>query len=196
MQATKLQIKIYAKPGVALGSDECVSIFQAWIREHVLDELMIDVVDYGHVPTGPGVALIGHGSDYFLDRSEGRPGLLFSRKREAPRESGKRLADAFRRAFNACLLLETDASLQGKLAFSTTEVLVRVVDRLRAPSTADGFESLKAELVPFLTDLYGSAPEIARASSKKELLAARVLASTAPDLSTLLTRLGGPIKPS
>ena len=45
---------------------------------------MIDVANYAHVPKGPGVALIGHGTDYFIDEGEGRLGLLYNRKRGAP----------------------------------------------------------------------------------------------------------------
>ena len=36
-------------------------------------------------PRGPGVVLIGHGSDYFIDEGEGRLGLLHNRKRVGPR---------------------------------------------------------------------------------------------------------------
>ena len=66
---------------------------------------MIDVANYAHVPKGPGVVLIGHGSDYFIDEGEGRLGLLHSRKRGAP-DAGDRLADAFRRTLHAASLLE------------------------------------------------------------------------------------------
>ena len=59
-------------------------MFHDWIQNQRLDELLIDVVDYRHVHDGPGVILIAHDAHYAFDTSEGRLGLLYSRRPRDP----------------------------------------------------------------------------------------------------------------
>src|SRR5690606_5668475 len=98
-------------------AEKFVPVFHRWIRDDVLDELVIDVADYTHVPEGPGVVLVGHGSDYYVDLAENRPGLLYSRKRDLP-EGANLIDDALRRALNAVRLLEEEAGLTPRPKFS------------------------------------------------------------------------------
>jgi hypothetical protein len=193
MDAHKLQLKIYATPATAKGfePEAVIPVFHRWIKDHALPELTIDVANYGHVPEGPGVVLIGHGSDYFLDEGEGRLGLLHNRKR-AGFAPGERLSDLARRTLHAAALLERD--LAGKLAFATNELLFRVNDRLAAPNTDATFASLKGELEAFGKQLFGpSAPfELQRVGGPKELFAVRFKTGANPPLATLLERAGGP----
>lgn len=190
MRSNKLQIKFYIEQnGTALELEPFVPVFHDWIKRDALGELLIDVVDYAHVHRGPGVVLIGHGSDYFIDAADGRPGLLYTRKREAPSDPAERLQDAFKRALTACRLLEQEPALAGHIRFSTAEVVVRVLDRLTTSNDDASFVALKRELEPVLTKLYaGSKVEFERAGSSKELLTARVRASSSPDLETLVGR--------
>ena len=58
MQSEKLQIKFFAK-SAAFDIEAIVPVFQRFIREHAFDELMIDVADYKHVKSGPGIVLVG-----------------------------------------------------------------------------------------------------------------------------------------
>jgi hypothetical protein len=163
-------------------------VFHRWIRERVLDELAIDVADYEHVHEGPGVVLIGHAFDYYWDLGEGRPGLVYTRKRDAPAPE-VRLMDAVRRALVGCRLLEQDAALAG-LAFRTDELFVRLPDRLHAPPDAAGFAALEAELAPLAGKLYaGAQVSLERVGGPRELLAARVKSSAAPSISDLLARI-------
>ena len=81
MEPTKFQVKVYTKAG-DIELEKLVPVFHEWIRaKKIPNELLIDVADYAHVPQGPGVVLIGHQSDYYLDVADDRPGLLYSRKR-------------------------------------------------------------------------------------------------------------------
>ena len=107
---------------------------------------MIDVANYAHVPKGPGVALIGHGNDYFIDEGEGRLGLLYSRKRGAPAPGAAARRSSSRRTLHAASLLERDLALAGKIKFATDELLFRINDRLAAPNTDATFAALKPEL--------------------------------------------------
>jgi hypothetical protein len=191
MDASKLQLKIYATPDSArtLDREAVVPVFHRWIKQHVLPELTIDVASYSHVPNGPGIALIGHGSDYFMDEGEGRLGLLHNRKRSgfAPEA---RLEDLARRTLHAAALLEADLTLTGKLKFATGELLFRINDRLAGPNTDATYSAVKPELEALGNKLFGGACTLARAGGPKDLFAVCITGEAAP-LATLLDRAGG-----
>jgi hypothetical protein len=194
MDAHKLQLKIYATPAAAkaVEPEALIPVFHRWIKGHVLPELTIDVANYGHVPEGPGVVLIGHGSDYFMDEGEGRLGLLHNRKRSGA-APGERLADLARRTLHAASLLEKEPSLGGKLTFMTSELLFRINDRLAAPNTDATFAAVKGELEALAKQLFAGPFELARVGGPKELFAVRIKggAGTGLTLATLLERAGG-----
>jgi hypothetical protein len=106
-----------ARPTVAL--ENAIPVFHRWIQERALDELMVDVADYTHVPEGPGVVLVCHDAIYSLGRSGGELGLLYSRRHETHPALGPitslddRLASVFRRALDACARLERESDLAG-----------------------------------------------------------------------------------
>jgi hypothetical protein len=193
MDAHKLQLKIFLTPDSAKSFDveSLIPVFHRWIKQHALPELTIDVANYQHVPQGPGVVLIGHGADYFLDEGEGRPGLLHNRKR-AGLAAAERLGDLARRTLNAASLLEKDLALTGKLKFATNELLFRVNDRLAAPNTDATFAALKPELEALAKTLFAGPFELGRVGGPKELFAVRIKSPTSPPLATLLERAGGP----
>jgi len=191
MKSEKLQIKYFAKPNDGFELEAVVPVFHRFIREHAFDELMIDVADYKHVKHGPGVVLVGDANDYYLDEGEGRPGLLFSRKRHGSGPEG-RLREGFARALKACTLLEAAPELGGKLKFTTDEILIRLPDRLHAPNDDAGFKEASAEVAPLLDKLYGAGGyAIERGPAAPEPLSLRVRAKSAPALSALLSALGG-----
>lgn len=186
MNSTRIQVKIYAQSSPE--SEKLVPVFHGWIREKKLDELAIDVADYDHVHEGPGVVLVGHAFDYYWDHGEGRTGLVYTRKRDAPAPE-VRLADAVRRALVGCRLLEQEPTLSG-ISFHTNELFVRLPDRLRAPSDDAGFDALKAELKPLVDKLYaGASTSIERVGGARELLGARVKSSGRGTVAELLARL-------
>jgi hypothetical protein len=184
--SSRIQVKIYAAKAPEVSS--FIPIFHNWIREKTLDELAIDVADYEHVHEGPGVVLIGHAFDYSWDLGEGRPGLMYTRKRDAPAPD-LRLADAVRRALIGCKLLEQDPALKG-LSFRTEEMLVRLPDRLHAPATEAGYSALQNELGSVVAKVYpGATATIGRVGGPREVLGARVKVGPAAKVSELLARL-------
>ncbi len=188
MESQRIQVKIYSTG--PQDPEKFIPVFHRFIRDKVFDELMIDVADYGHVKDGPGVVLIGHASDFFADTSEGRFGLLYTRKREAPPPAA-RLADAVKRALDCARLLEKEPGLEG-LRFAPNEIFVRLTDRLRAPNDAAGFAALKGELAALAEKLYGgSGVSIEQVGEARDVLAARVKATNAPaSVAELVARLG------
>jgi len=193
MEAHKLQLKIYLTPESARAVDveDLIPVFHRWIKQRLLPELTIDVANYRHVPQGPGVVLIGHGSDYFMDEGEGRPGLLHNRKR-AGLPPGERLGDLARRTLHAAALLERDPALGGKVRFATNELLFRVNDRLAAPNSDATLAALRPELETLCKTLFAAPFELARVGGAKELFAVRITSGTSAPLAMLLERAGGP----
>jgi hypothetical protein len=191
MNVEKIQIKLFAT-GHSAPLEAFVPVFHEWIRTKKLPELMIDVAPYDHVPSGPGILFVGHGSDYYIDEGKGRVGLLYSRKREAP-AAPERLRDSLRRAVNVAAALQAEASLAVK--FATDEILFRVNDRLGAPSTQATLDAMKGELTSCFTEALGGPVDLKLASQPRELFAVSVKLASGSKPSSLpeiLARLGGP----
>ncbi len=190
MNAHKLQVKVFLEPTTKPANEAVTVVFHSWIKHHKLDELLIDVANYAHVPRGPGIALIGDAADYFLEEGDGRRGLLYSRKRHAA-PVGQRIGDAFHRALNACALLEGERSLQPLgLRFRTDEFLFRINDRLLAPSNDATFRGVRDELEATCTKLFGGAAFVmASVGTPKQLFSVRITTSTKVELQTLVKRL-------
>jgi hypothetical protein len=195
MDAQKLQLKIFVTPesARALEPEAFTPVFHRWIKERVLPELLVDVASYVHVPEGPGVVLIGHGSDYAMDQGEARLGLLHNRKR-AGMAPPDRLGDLARRTLHAASLLERDPALAGKLRFATGELLFRINDRL-SPSSDATFAAVRRELEAFAKQLFEGPFELTRTGGPKDLFAVRLTSATVAPLATLLARAGGPPGP-
>src|SRR4051794_35624708 len=115
MNPEHLNVKIFAADPSPLVSRDFVPVFHRWIREHRLDELCIDVVDYGHVHHGPGVMLICHGAHYALDQGGGRIGMLYSGRRRERGALEEMLVVALRKALVASVALEEDPALAGRI---------------------------------------------------------------------------------
>ena len=192
----KLQLKLFTTPGAQpVALEAFIPVFHRWVKDHVLAELVLDVANYAHVPKGPGVVLIGHNSDYFIDESEGRRGLLHNRKRGGVAPEA-RLDDLARRALHAAALLEKEPSLAGKMTFSPKELLVRVNVRLNGPANDEAFAALRPELEVLGRKLFAGPFELTRVGTAKDLLSVRLVsAGETGSLGELLSRVGGPPPP-
>lgn len=184
MFADKVQIKLFASADAH--TEAYVPVFHRWIRENVLNELMIDVVDYSHVAEGPEVLLLGHASDYALDRGEGRLGLLHAVKREPLTDEGSFLP-ALRRALRAARLLAAETSVKQPLAFKTDTLLVRIADRLNSPNDDSTLARVEPALRSALASIYGDiSARITRVGQPRDLFSVEVSIPGAPALDKLL----------
>src|SRR5450432_2068015 len=152
MLSERLQLKMYLEPSEHFELEALIPVFHRFIRERVMQEILIDVVDYSHVPGGPGVVLIGHAADYYVGALDGEFGLVYSRKRAAPAPEA-RLEDALRRLTNVGRLLEQESTV--KLRFRSNELSLRLTDRLNAPNDDASFATAKAEVESMFGRLYG-----------------------------------------
>ena len=186
MKPTKFQVKLYTSAG-EIELEKLVPVFHRWIREKKIpDELLIDVADYAHVPQGPGVVLIGHQSDYYLDVADDRPGLLYSRKRGFDGDFQTGIEDAFRRALRACQLLESEADLG--FSFATDEVLFRVQDRLAAPNDDATYDAYKGPLEKAAGSFFGGSASLERIGSSRDPFAVRIATGANGSVGDALAR--------
>jgi hypothetical protein len=191
VKARKVQIKLFIDTPRDLNPDPIVPVFHRWIQESALGEMLMDVAQYGHVHQGPAVLLVGHASDYAIDFAEGKAGLLYSRKREAPSDAAECVKDALRRALAAAKKLEEDKTLPAPVRFRGDELLFRLNDRLLAPNDAETLSSVEPVLKGVLSEVFGAAPTIRQQGTTRELFTVSVAAPNgkAPTVSELLSRI-------
>ena len=187
MRSHKLALKLYAKAGTVPPAERFLETFHGWVKHGATGELMIDVVDYGHVHQGPSVLCVGHASDYALDLGEGRAGLGYQRKRVPEADGATHLPDGLARLLRAAVLLE--GALPG-LSFDTSEILVKVLDRLNAPNDDATFAAEQGELQAVATKLFGEGATVVRdGNDPREPFTVRLRAAKAKALADLASRL-------
>jgi hypothetical protein len=138
----RIGAKLYADNPDVIDLAALVPVFHGWIQRQILDGLPIDVADYAHVPDGPGVMLIGHEADRSLDLGEGRPGVLYQRKRDGEGSLEQRFAASIIAADGIADELEADPAVGG-VSFNRDEILLKITDRRRAPNDDGGLDVLR-----------------------------------------------------
>jgi hypothetical protein len=190
-QVAELQrfaVKLFARPEGIPALPDVIPVFHRWIRDGAIDGLLVDVADYGHLPGGPGVVLVGHEADYAMDAMEGPLGLLHTRKQPLPGEFPDRVRAVFRAALAACARLEEDFA--GRLSFRAGEALFLSNDRLLAPNDDASFQALRPGLEAAARALYGTAEVAREAGDPRRRLAVRLRSGSDADARTLLARIG------
>jgi hypothetical protein len=161
-EVVRIGAKLYAEDPEAIDLEAFIPLFHGWIQERALDGVPIDVADYGHVPDGPGVMLIGHEADRSLDLGEGRPGALYQRKRDGEGSLEDRLAAVIEAADGLADDIEDDPAAAG-VRFGRDEILLRVTDRLAAPNDDATLDALRPAIEAAVTRTRpGRAASIAR----------------------------------
>jgi hypothetical protein len=156
MPTHKISIKLFASEASGLAGADVVPVFHSWIQGRLIaDHLLIDVADYDHVRDGPGTVLVAHEANFSTDRAGGRVGLLYVRKQPAPGDFRQRLGRALDATIDAAARLEDDPRLAGRVRFRTDELLIRLIDRLNAPSTTQTFAAVKGDVEAVLSEKLG-----------------------------------------
>jgi hypothetical protein len=185
----RLGIKVFAGAGNAAPLTDFIPLFHRWIQQSLLDELLIDVGDYSHVPNGPGIVLVGLDGNYGVDETGGRRGLLYYLKRPLERSVEAQLEVACRRALNACRLLEQDEAAGG-IRFATGELQFIANDRLEAPNTDETFAALEPLLRSLATRLFpGADVAFERETDPRERFAVTLKSPVPAPVEELLSRI-------
>ena len=193
----RLGVKFYFED-LSVDVETFIPVFHRWIRENVVpDELLLDVADYKHIMDGPAILLVGHEADYVIDLTDGRPGFLYVRKRDAGTDLAEALETTVAQALRGVRLTETDPELRGKLKLRTDAATIVLLDRLNYPNAvsngggaSSASESAQARLSEDLAALFGGDAAVTRVDNDaREPLTFELQAPSAPDVDTLLSRL-------
>ena len=154
MQLQHVNVKLLVKSQEEVPLEPLIPVFHSWIQGQVLEELLLDVADYRHVPAGPGVVLIGHQANYSVDDTDDRLGVRYNRKAEVDGGNQNALRQAMRASLIACQRLKAEPSLEGKLQFNGHEIEFFVNDRLLAPNRDSTREVLHSDFETFFKKLF------------------------------------------
>lgn len=191
MTIKRLSVKFFVKKPGEIDLAPLMEVFQRWIQQQRVEGLLIDVADYHHVHHGPGIVLIADEADYGFDTGEGRPGLLYTRKRQIPDSLQDALIECARLAIVACQNLEKERVMKGH-EFDYTEVKISFLDRLNLPNTGETFAQLKPEIEAFAAALYDDAePDIVytEGDSREALTITVRTTATSTEAEALMERL-------
>jgi hypothetical protein len=190
MDLHKFGIKFFAADAEKIDILKLIPIYHRWIQQNALEDLLIDVADYSHVPAGPGVMLIAHEGNYALDETGHERGVVYYSKHRLSGELPARFAQVAGKALKAARLMSEDAELEGALRVPGNRLQFFANDRLAAPNTDAAYAELEPALRSFLERLYGGAQyTLQREPDPKERLSVRVQTDGEVALDTLLARV-------
>ncbi len=154
----RIGLKVFLDDDAVLSPRDVIPVFHRWIQTRAVDGLLIDVVDYTHLPTGPLVLLVGHEGRYVLDRGDDRLGLQYVQTQPLAGPLETRLRTVAGMLVRAARRLESDATLPGPIRFRGDEIDWVANDRLLAPNTPDTLSAVRPAFEAFLRTLSDGAP--------------------------------------
>ena len=152
MNLQHVNVKIFVDGELGVDLNRFIELFHEWIVRKSTDEMLLDVVDYRHVPNGPSVMLIGSEADYAIDHTNGQYGLVYNRKSPLDGTNSDRFLHSLRSAAKACLLLESELK---DLRFNRQRFELFINDRALAPNTAETRSAFESDLSAFMKNVVG-----------------------------------------
>ena len=190
MNLNRIGVKFFLHDADTVALAEYIPIFHRWIQNHSVGGVLVDVADYSHVYAGPGVLLIAHEGNYSMDERGERRGLVYYNKHAGNRSLLDSLASVCETALNACLQLEREPELEGRITFSGHELQLFANDRLSAPNTQETFTAIEPLLAGFLDNLYACADySVTREPDPRERFSVTVKTLEPVKTNDLLARL-------
>ena len=174
MDLQHIAFKIFVDGDLKADWEQFINVFHGWVAAQSMPEMMIDVADYRHVPNGPGVVMVGHQADYYMDNTDGRPGLRYVCKVQQDGSNSDRVQSALKAALAAAERLETEIP---DLKLSRTEFELTINDRGCAPNNADTQSVLESELPGLLKEALGADVSITVEQDARKLAGAAVTAN-------------------
>ncbi len=154
MELQKFGIKLFFKPNGSYPSKDFIPVFHNWIQTNSLPEhMLIDVIDYSHIPDGPGIMLIAHEGHFSLDKENNMPGLLYSRKSKNEGEFQKRFESVFATSLQAAKLLIKN-EIGGEVDFQSNSFRFISNDRLLAENNEENKELFSNTFDEILIEKY------------------------------------------
>lgn len=156
-----------------------VKLFNTWIPES--PEIFIDVADYQHVKNGPVIYLAGYHTDYILDHSNGRLGLMMNQKSSMDGDSRQKILGTFIPFLKRCQLLQDE--------FVTDEIEFMVNDRALVPNEKKSFDEIKPILEELGKKIWGGVV-LSHESNPRIRFAARLKGSNEVSIADMIKVIG------
>jgi len=190
MEFQHINVKLFAKKTDEVDLGDLIPVFHGWIQDQAPGELLLDVADYRHLRSGPGVILIGHQGNYSLDNAGNRLGVRYNCKAVLEGTNMDRLVQATQAALAACRRLEGDPRLDGAIQFNGHEIEVGINDRLLAPNRPETRAAAEPEFCTFFSTLFGDTEySVSYPQDPRSLFSVQVQTSQAFDTTELLNNL-------
>lgn len=190
MELHRLGFKFFAHGAESVDILKFIPVFHRWIQNRVLEDVLIDVADYTHLPNGPGVMLVAHEGNYGFDEADERRGLVYYSKRPLEGALEARLLTVCRKALQAWALLAEEPVFEGALRFAGDELRFFANDRLLAPNTDETWQRLESPLRGLFDRLFADTRyRLERESDPRARFGVRVRSEEPVELATLLSRL-------
>lgn len=180
MDLQHIAVKVFVDGKLTADWEQFINVFHGWVAAQYMPEMMIDVADYRHVPNGPGVVMVGHEADYYMDNTAGTPGLRYVAKTQKDADNRQQIQEAFERAMSTCARLE--AEIEG-VKFSRTNFELTINDRAFAPNNADTRDALERELPSILNGILGSDAILEMQQDARKLSGCKITSSAPVTLS-------------
>ena len=154
MDLQKFGVKLFFNTNGRYSSKDFVPVFHNWIQDKAIDDhLLIDVMDYSHIPDGPGVMLIAHEGNFSLDQESQQPGIMYMRKTEIAGSFTERFNTVLSTVIKAANCLN-DNNIGKPVDFTPNSFRFIANDRLYAENTADNQDLYKQKVQKILDGKY------------------------------------------
>ncbi len=146
----RIDVKQLLDAPAELTLDPCLVIFDRWRQQTDHPSDWVDLADYAHMSTGPGVLIAGKRDTFSLNLNPPGPGLLTSVRQGLRGSLEDRFREAFRRAraLNAAMLSEPEFPSNLRIREGSWEVFVN--DRLRYPNSTQSDRLVRPALAAAL----------------------------------------------
>ena len=197
MEFQHVNVKLFVKNPHEVDPAALIPVFHKWIQEQASGELLLDVADYRHVRSGPGVVLIGHHGNYSLDNTGGRWGVRYNRKGPLEGTNRDRLLQATHAALAAAKRMEEEPSLDRRIQFNGHEIEVFINDRLLAPNTPETRVAADSEFRGLFSVLFGDIEySMSYAQDSRSLFSVYARTAEPFDMALLLNKVNLPVTAS
>lgn len=154
---TSLVVTWRARSRAPVSLDQVQELWHGWVSRRALDDIVVDVADYRHVPQGPGLFVIGHHANYQLRVDQDTWEFSCQQKTRAEGDPDP-LRSVFERSVAACALLESDLHTPG--LFDPTRARIGSYDRRFWDLTERPLSVLSASIEGRLGPLLLTAPRL------------------------------------
>jgi hypothetical protein len=156
MNLQKINVKLFLDAPQPVPVDALLPIFARWREDAAHPARWVDMADYAHVPTGPGIMMIGHQGNLALDLADPGPGILWVNKADLEGEIDVRIVEVFRRTLGMVRTLIAESGFPSTLRPRPGFWELVFNDRLVTPHTEETAVVVQPAVEAALNTIFGT----------------------------------------